>query len=78
MVKHALARSASVSAQLVDREVRIEVRDDGCGFDPDSPGAGRGLLGMRERVELLGGKIEVESEPEAGTCISARLPVQRI
>ncbi len=76
VLKHASARSASVSAHLVDREVRIEVQDDGRGFDPDSPDAGRGLLGMRERVELLGGEIDVSSQPDGGTRISARLPVQ--
>jgi signal transduction histidine kinase len=76
VLKHALADSASVSARLVDREMRIEVRDDGRGFDPDSLGAGRGLLGMRERVELFGGEIDVSSQADGGTRISARLPVQ--
>ncbi len=77
VVKHASASRASVSAHLVEHEVRIEVRDDGRGFDSGSPGAGRGLLGMRERVELLGGEIDVRSAPEGGTEISARLPVRR-
>jgi signal transduction histidine kinase len=56
--------------------VQIVVRDDGCGFDPDSVAAGRGLMGMRERIELLGGEIEVRSGPGSGTQIAAQLPVQ--
>jgi two-component system, NarL family, sensor histidine kinase DevS len=76
VLKHASARSANVSAQLIDHQVRIVVRDDGRGFDPGSPAGNRGLLGMRERVELLGGEIEVSSAPGGGTRISARVPVQ--
>ncbi len=76
VLKHASAQSANVSARLIDHQVQILVRDDGCGFDPDSEAGGRGLLGMRERVELLGGEIEVSSGPEGGTRISARVPVQ--
>jgi signal transduction histidine kinase len=77
VLKHASAHSANVSARLIDHQVQIAVRDDGCGFDPDSVAAGRGLVGMRERIELLGGAIDVRSEPEGGTRISARVPVQR-
>ncbi len=76
VLKHASAGSAEVSARLVDGQVEIAVRDDGCGFNPDSVAAGRGLVGMRERIELLGGEIEVRSEPTGGTRISARVPVQ--
>jgi len=76
VLKHASAGRANVSAHLTDHQVQIVVRDDGCGFDPGSIAAGRGLVGMRERIELLGGKIEVRSEPESGTQIAAQLPVQ--
>ena len=76
VLKHASAGSAGVSVRLVDRQVEIAVRDDGRGFDPDSVAAGRGLLGMRERIELLGGEIEVRSEPGGGTRIAARVPVK--
>jgi signal transduction histidine kinase len=75
VLKHASAASASVTAQLVDHQVRIAVKDDGCGFDPDSVDAGRGLLGMRERIELLGGEIEVRSALGGGTEIAAHVPV---
>jgi signal transduction histidine kinase len=77
VLKHAAAGSAAVSVQLVDHQVRIVVSDDGRGFDPAAVAAGRGLVGMRERVELLGGEIEVGSEPEGGTRIAALVPVER-
>ena len=78
VLKHAAADSANVSARLVDHQVQIAVQDDGCGFDPGSIPAGRGLIGMRERIELLGGEIEVDSEPDSGTRVSARVPVQLV
>jgi signal transduction histidine kinase len=76
VVKHAAAESANVSARLVDHQVQIAVQDDGRGFDPAAISAGRGLIGMRERIELLGGEIEVASKPDSGTRVSARVPVQ--
>ena len=76
VLKHASARSANVSTHLVDHQVQIAVEDDGRGFDPDSAEEGRGLVGMRERIEMLGGEIAVGSEPDGGTRISARVPVQ--
>jgi signal transduction histidine kinase len=76
VVKHAAAGSANVSARLVDHQVQIAVQDDGRGFDPSAIPAGRGLIWMRERIELLGGEIDVESEPDTGTRVSAKVPVQ--
>lgn len=75
-VKHANASQVTVSVQEDDGEIRIAIRDDGDGFDPASPTAGRGLTGMQERIELLGGEIEVSSKPGEGTAISARVPLQ--
>ncbi|HEY7255734.1 MAG TPA: GAF domain-containing sensor histidine kinase [Solirubrobacterales bacterium] len=76
VLKHASAGNASVSVRLVGDQVRIAVEDDGDGFDPDSTGNGRGLLGMRERIELLGGEIEVRSVEGDGTEITANVPVK--
>jgi signal transduction histidine kinase len=75
VVKHAGAEHAWVEVGVEDRRVRIQVRDDGCGFDP-ALGPGRGLLGMRERVEMLGGTIEVNSRPGDGTAIRASWPLR--
>ena len=57
-------------------EILIEVQDDGAGFDPASASQGFGLAGMRERVSLAAGTLEIESG-ERGTLIVARLPARR-
>ena len=52
------------------------IEDDGRGFDPvDSSSAGLGLLGMRERVELLDGTFQIEAVPRAGTTLIVELPL---
>ena len=56
--------------------VRVTVRDDGRGFDPSAQTGGFGLLGMRERVELLHGTLEIESSPREGTTITATFPTR--
>jgi signal transduction histidine kinase len=55
--------------------VAIEVADDGSGFDT-SDGPGRGLLGMRERVEMLGGTLAIDSTPGEGTRMRSTLPLR--
>jgi signal transduction histidine kinase len=72
-LRHAAATAVAISVREDDGRVRVEVRDDGRGFDADAPAAGFGLPGMRERVELLGGELEVESSA-AGTRVGAMLP----
>ena len=76
VVKHADAKHASVGVKTGHGTVEIEVRDDGSGFDPTASGAGRGLLGMRERVEMLGGTIEIDSRPGEGTTVDSKLPLR--
>jgi signal transduction histidine kinase len=55
----------------------VTVRDDGAGFDPADRTEGFGVLGMRERAELLHGTLEIESALGQGTTIRATLPIQR-
>ncbi len=74
VVKHARAGRVRVSVQESDSDVRIEVQDDGVGFDPHEDTAGFGLAGMQERVRLAGGSLDVATGPD-GTCVSATLPV---
>jgi signal transduction histidine kinase len=52
------------------------VEDDGQGFYPAEPTGGSGLVGMRERLALLGGRLEVESAPDRGTTVAAEVPVR--
>ena len=72
-VRHAEAAEVHVFVRAEPGALRVEVDDDGRGFDPDAPTNGFGLAGMRERVALLGGELAVESSP-AGTHVAAVLP----
>ena len=75
------ARTIAASVERGDREIAIEVRDDGRGFEPDetleqADGSGHlGVVGMRERVQSLGGTFSLASRPGAGTSVNVSLPV---
>ena len=76
IVKHANARNISVSLVRRESGVAAVVEDDGAGFDQRTMRAeGIGLLGMRERLALLDGRLEVESRPGAGTTVVAEVPL---
>jgi signal transduction histidine kinase len=75
-VRHGHAARAIVEVIEEDGEIRIRVTDDGGGFDTSRAGGGFGLLGMRERVSLTGGRFDVRSS-EDGTTINAALPARR-
>ncbi len=73
VAKHAGAERVKVRLASDRRGVEMAVTDDGQGFDPDDPTAGFGLVGMRERAELLGGTLSVKSS-SSGTTVTAFLP----
>ncbi len=76
IVKHADATSVSIIVASAPGTVRAVIEDNGAGFDARQVRDGAlGLVGMRERVSLLGGRFEVESAPGAGTTLVAELPV---
>jgi signal transduction histidine kinase len=75
--KHGHAERAVVEVHEDEGIVCVVVRDDGSGFDPAQNGSGFGLPGMRERAELLGGTLSIESALGEGTTVSAELPVRR-
>ncbi len=75
--KHGGAKRAVVEIHEQDATVHISVRDDGAGFDVDTETDGFGLLGMRERVDLLGGEISIDSAPGQGATVKASIPVLR-
>jgi signal transduction histidine kinase len=77
VLKHADARRVTVSLRRSDKAVTLVVQDDGEGFDPASVrDGGVGLLGMRERTALLGGRLTVESSNGAGTMLTVEIPIQ--
>jgi signal transduction histidine kinase len=73
--KHSGATRAVVEVVQQDSGVSVRVRDNGCGFDPAQSSGGFGLIGMRERVELVGGRLEVSSGRKGGTTVTATLPI---
>lgn len=76
IARHAQATHAWVRVEATAAELRLEIRDDGLGFDPDTVDAGHyGLLGMQERARLVGGTLYVSSEQGQGTTVTFRLPL---
>jgi PAS domain S-box-containing protein len=80
IARHALARNVRIAFTLTGDGAQVAIEDDGVGFDmvaltlsPDS-GRGLGLLGMQERVALLGGEFTIDSAPGHGTRISIAVP----
>jgi signal transduction histidine kinase len=81
IVRHADAGSVTIVLGVSDGLVHLRIQDDGRGFDPghasrDAVELQRlGLLGIRERAELLGGQFQIESGPEKGTILQVVIPV---
>ena len=77
VVRHAGASRAGVILERHGDRLRVIVEDDGRGFDPEeAAGRGRlGLFGMRERAEMMGGTLTLESRPGAGATVYAELPL---
>lgn len=79
--QHAQATRVGITLTYSDHEVRLDVVDDGAGFDPgmvthpSADGAGFGLRAMRERLAALGGSLDVESAPGSGTAVAATVPL---
>jgi len=75
VLRHAHASRITATIDYGPDEVRLDFADDGRGFDPAAKSEGYGLLGMRERVDAMGGQIVVQSSIESGTLVSIRLPL---
>ncbi|HEY3310543.1 MAG TPA: histidine kinase [Anaerolineales bacterium] len=81
IIRHSKARQVKLSLHPSKNGVRMCIEDDGVGFDPArfSPGNGQrhlGLIGMRERAEILGGSLEVYTAPGKGTTVEVFVPVR--
>ena len=72
------ANASTARLRLADRDgtVRFEVIDDGAGFDPELTPLGTGLQGMQDRLEALGGTLEVASSPGEGTTVGGAIPAR--
>jgi signal transduction histidine kinase len=80
IVKHSQAKSADVELSVNSKTVSLRITDAGRGFDPDlrNPDGGIGLISMRERLRLVGGRLSVKSELMQGTEIFAEVPPTRM
>jgi two-component system, NarL family, sensor kinase len=79
VARHAGAGRVTVRLTATPERVRLVVEDDGRGFDASGvPEDRHGLVGMRERAEMLGGTLEVRSSPGAGTRIEATVPLEKL
>ena len=77
-VKHANPDRVSVEILETGPDLTVMVRDDGSGFEQEDRGdGGFGLIGMDERVSLVGGRLEIDSAPGRGTTVRASLPARR-
>ena len=72
--KYAGATKVTIRLCSVDRELRFEVEDDGCGFDTTHARRGAGITNMGDRLDALGGVLSVVSQPDGGTRVSGALP----
>lgn len=74
--KYASADSAHVQLGVTGTEVLLEVSDDGVGFDPATVTRGAGLTNMADRIDALGGRLDVESDGGGGTRVRAQVPLR--
>ncbi len=77
IARHARAKNASVSLHHTNASLELLVRDDGMGFDSETPSStpSLGLIGMRERAELAGGTLRLQSTPGRGTTVVLEIPL---
>jgi signal transduction histidine kinase len=78
VTKYAGASQASIRIFSDRDDLGFEVADDGSGFDPSATGYGTGLQGMADRLDAIGGTLEVWSQPGHGTVVTGRIPIPRI
>jgi signal transduction histidine kinase len=77
VVKHANASSAHVTLSRAGDTAQLVIEDDGAGFDPEVVSRGTlGLIGMRQRAELLGGTVDIQARPGGGTRVEASVPIE--
>ncbi|MGH2659082.1 MAG: sensor histidine kinase [Actinomycetota bacterium] len=74
VAKYANATQATVRLSAGDQGLSFEVSDDGVGFDPSALAYGTGLQGMADRLDAIGGTLQIRSAPNRGTTVTGRVP----
>jgi signal transduction histidine kinase len=79
VIRHSGAKNAAVELRGGNEEIRLAVSDSGSGFDVELVRSrkGIGLIGMRERLRLVGGTISIESQVAMGTSVDVSVPLGR-
>lgn len=76
IAQHAQAQQAELDLVITPQQIELTITDDGQGFDPNQSSPGRfGLIGLNERVKLLGGSLQLETEPGTGTRVEVTIPL---
>jgi signal transduction histidine kinase len=78
VAKYASASMANIRLLVADGSLRFEIQDDGAGFETATIGYGTGLQGMADRLDAIGGTLEVRSRPGEGTTVLGRIPVRLV
>lgn len=80
VLKHAAASEVEIAFEVADEQITVTIRDDGIGTSPKDlirPGS-HGIAGMRHRVHVLGGRLDITSETGRGTCVRVQVPLARV
>ena len=80
LAKHAGASEVDIALELTDRDVVVTVQDNGIGAAPadlDRPRS-HGIAGLRHRIQVLGGRLDISSAPNRGTTIRVRVPLANV
>ena len=78
IARHAGAHQVIITAHQSPERLMITIQDDGQGFDVNQKFGGAGLLGIRERVQELGGRCEIQAQPAKGTLVHIDIPIQEL
>ena len=76
IIRHSNAAAVKIDFRLMDKELVLQIGDDGNGFDPTQEYDGNGLLNIKKRAEDCGGRLEIDSAEGAGTKIVLRLKLK--
>jgi signal transduction histidine kinase len=77
IARHARTQKAEILLKQDRQSIHLRISDQGCGYDPATIHKGSGIVGMRERAELLKGRLLLHTQPGHGTAIEAIIPLPK-